>query len=180
MRGPFKHFPTARGHDTMTTEHEATLDQARAAAAHGNLFRIRAERAGRLLAVVEGALAEAALRWHDMPGREMLGCEHLPATSRPQPLFGTLRDPGRLYCLGCAPAMAGALTPRCDGCGSDFDPATLPARDVVIGLDNFLTLIGIACPDCRALCQPPPCEDQGEDPGTGGDLPPVGEVPRSS
>ena len=159
---------------------EHLLDQARAAAMHGNHFRDQAHAAGRFLDVTGGPIDTAACAWNQMPVREWLTCEHLPPTAPPQPLFGRLDRPGELLCAHCAVGMAHDLTPVCHGCGATIDTDDLPNRDVVIGLDNFLTLIGIACPDCRALCQPPPCEDQGEDPGTGGDLPPVGEVPRST
>jgi hypothetical protein len=131
-------------------------DQARAAARHGNMFRLAAEQTGRLLAVVEGPLTAPAIQWATMPGREFLGCSHLPRTAKPQPLFGALHDVGRLYCLKCVVPMLRTLKPVCHGCGQALDTATLHDRDVVIGLDNFVTLIGLACPDCRALCDPKP------------------------
>lgn len=138
----------------MLTPH--MLDQAHAAAMHGNRFRVMAEDAGRFLTVVEGPLIAPALAWAGMPAREWLKCEHLPRTAPPQPLIGTLYRPGELLCIHCGIKAAARMPHTCAGCGADLDPADLDNRDVVIGLDNFLTLIGLACPACRALCDPAP------------------------
>jgi len=143
----------------MLSEH--MLDQARAAAAHGGRFRDQASIAGRFLAVTSGPIDTAACAWNQIPVRDWLTCEHLPPTAPPQPLFGRLDRPGELLCAHCAVDTAHDLTPVCHGCGATIDPDDLGNRDVVIGLDNFVSLVGVACVDCRAQCEPEPTTPHG-------------------
>lgn len=130
------------------------LDQAHAAAMHGNRFRVQAHAAGRFLDATHGPIDTAACAWTQMPTREWLTCEHLPRTAPPQPLFGRLDKPGELLCAHCAVDAAHELRPVCHGCGDGIDPDDLPNRDIVLGVDNFLTVIGVACVSCRAQCEP--------------------------
>ena len=128
------------------------LDQALAAAMHGNRLRVAADAAGRFLRVVEGPLTAPALAWATMPGAEMSTCSHLPPNAPPQPLIGTLYRPGELLCAPCSIHACQTMPARCAGCGLSLDRDDLVNRDVVVAIDNHVTLIGYACPTCKTLC----------------------------